>query len=79
MFYPSPTPKREWKYRVLTIDGKCSCGSKQGYNKEEWVSKFEDNVTWTPKSYMQQPCPYCGNKYGNVLDLIVIGLASVDL
>ena len=53
VFYPSPTPKREWKYRVLTIDGKCSFGSKQGYNKEEWVLKFEDNVTCTPKRYIQ--------------------------
>jgi hypothetical protein len=35
-FYPSPPPKREGKYRVLTKDGKCSCGSKQGYDKEEW-------------------------------------------
>jgi hypothetical protein len=62
VFYPSPTPKRQGKYRVLTIDGKCSCGSKQGYDKEEWVSKSQDNVTWTPKNHMQ-PCPDCGNKY----------------
>jgi hypothetical protein len=48
VFYPSPTPKREGKYRVLTIDGKCSCGSKQGYDKE-WHSKSEDNVTWHQK------------------------------
>jgi hypothetical protein len=63
VFYPSPAPKREGKYRVLTIDGKCSCGSKQGYDKEELVSKSEDNVTWTPKSHMQ-PCLDCGKKYG---------------
>ena len=62
-FYPSnPAPKREGKYRELTIDGKCSCGSKQGYDKEEWHSKSGDNVTWTPKNHMQ-PCPDCGNKY----------------
>ena len=37
VLYPNnaPIPKREGKYRVLTIDGKCSCGSKQGYDKEE--------------------------------------------
>ena len=26
VFYPSPTPKRQGKYRVLTIDDKCECG-----------------------------------------------------
>jgi hypothetical protein len=36
VFYPSPTPKRQGKYRVLTIDGKCECGSDQGFSKEEW-------------------------------------------
>jgi hypothetical protein len=35
VFYPSPGPKGEGTYRVLTIDGKCECGSNQGYDKEE--------------------------------------------
>ena len=30
---PSPTPKRQGKYRVLTIDGKCECGSDQGFSR----------------------------------------------
>jgi hypothetical protein len=33
VFYPSPTPKRQGKYRVLTIDGKCECGSDQGFSR----------------------------------------------
>ena len=59
MFYPSPTPKRQGKYRVLIIDGKCECGSDQGYSKEEW--HFQPGVTWTPKNHME-PCA-CGKKY----------------
>jgi hypothetical protein len=48
VFYPSPTPKRQGKYRVLTIDGKCECGSDQGFSKEEW--HFQPGTTWTQKS-----------------------------
>jgi rubredoxin len=60
VLYPSPEPKREATYRVLTIDGKCSCGSDQGYSKEEW--HFQPGTTWTPKKHNQK-CPDCGKEY----------------
>ena len=59
-FYPSPPPpKRQGKYRVLIIDGKCECGSDQGYSNEEW--HFQPGVTWTPKNHMQHPVPAVRN------------------
>ena len=53
-------PKRQGKYRVLTIDDKCSCGSDQGYSKEEW--HFQPGTTWTPKKHNQK-CPDCSKEY----------------
>ena len=60
VLYPSSEPKREATYRVLTIDGKCSCGSDQGYSKEEW--HFQPGTTWTPKKHNQK-CPDCSKEY----------------
>ena len=60
VFYPSLSPKRQGKYRVLTIDGKCECGSDQGFSKEEW--HFQPGTTWTPKKHNQK-CPDCNNEY----------------
>ena len=60
VFYSSPTPKRQGKYRVLTIDGKCECASDQGFSKEEW--HFQPGTTGTPKKHNQK-CPDCNNEY----------------
>ena len=61
VFYPSPTPKRQGTYRVLTIDGKCECGFKLRLLTKK-RGTFNLEPLGHPKKHNQK-CPDCGKEY----------------